>query len=58
MTDTTPVVGDVWEWSGCRWIVRLVYRCVIVYVVETDCEVCFWTMKEWHAWAANARKVT
>jgi hypothetical protein len=48
MTDTTPVVGDVWESDNESRTVR--------YMLTTYEEVC--SLDEWHAWAANARKVT
>jgi hypothetical protein len=56
MTDTTPVVGDVWESDNESRTVLGVTIDKVRYMLTTYEEVC--SLDEWHAWAANARKVT
>jgi hypothetical protein len=58
MTDTTPVVGDVWEKDDWFKLTILAVRGITVRGVFEDGIVYVWTLKEWHDWAAKATKVT
>ncbi len=61
MTDTTPVVGDVWEHRTMKERVEVIQlRWDEVQWVEVECASGrrHWMEWEWYAWAANAGKVT
>jgi hypothetical protein len=60
MNDTTPVVGDVWQHKTMPEVVTVIARrWDQVQWVEIECAAGrrHWQEWEWHAWAANARKV-
>lgn len=55
--DTTPVVGEVWERDGDLRFSIYAVTATHVYVIVKDDMWSRFTISEWHAWAANARRV-
>lgn len=56
--DTTPILGDEWARDGESRTVVVVDNRVKFWMVLHPCALMQWcSIHEWHAWAANARKV-